>query len=455
MKYRALLQAEQAAAGSTRSVKEVEVRMQELIDSLERCVRQSTFVSDRMGKIGWNDYRRLFRTKRWDDPTWMHWSVSKLEIEDVHVADLEARLEPVLAEFMHTGTGRIGNGLFLLLGGWGTWAHPTVAEFARTLIRGAVGFGARPVAARLLGWASGEPLRYRISALLEGTDIDEELQLAEGIRVWKLPNSSADLPALLPKPFFQMATVPYFSGDVVMSIDCEMSPSLYRPDEDEVGGVSSRSGEFRMVSGKVPNLSLDSFCESVSLACNGCVDWFVKWRDFESLEAFKDTTSSSGGWKIRSGARGTKVSQASLNEALKIHHARYGGGGPRESLELAMQRWIRSKRSGTDPDKLIELRIALEAMYEIGGATEKGFRVATYGAWHLGENFEQRHAFRETLHKVYSDSSSAVHGGKLKYAAKDPKLVSSAQDICRNGILKRLEETERPKWDEMILGARE
>ncbi len=32
--------------------KEVEVRMQELIDSLERCVRQSTFVSDRMGKIG-------------------------------------------------------------------------------------------------------------------------------------------------------------------------------------------------------------------------------------------------------------------------------------------------------------------------------------------------------------------------------------------------------------------
>ena len=56
---------------------------------------------------------------------------------------------------------------------------------------------------------------------------------------------------------------------------------------------------------------------------------------------------------------------------------------------------------------------------------------------------------------MYSDSSSAVHGGKLKYAAKDPKLVFSAQDICRNGILKRLEETERPKWDEMILGARE
>ena len=108
--------------------KEVEVRMQELIDSLERCVRQSTFVSDRMGKIGWNDYRHLFRTKRWDDSTWMLWGASRLEIKDVHVAELVARLEPVLAEFVHTGTGRIGNGLFLLLGGLGTWAHPTVTE---------------------------------------------------------------------------------------------------------------------------------------------------------------------------------------------------------------------------------------------------------------------------------------------------------------------------------------
>ena len=427
--------------------------MQELIDSLERCVGQSTFVSDRMGRIGWNDYRRLFRTKRWGDSTWLLWSASKLEIEHVHVADLGARLEPVLAEFVHTGTGRIGNGLFLLLGGSMTWAHPTVAEFARTLIRGAVRFGARQVATQLLGWASGEPLRFRISALLEGADVDAELNLAQGIRVWKLPKSSADLPASL--PFFQMAaTVTDFIGGVVMSIDCEMSPSLYRPDEDEVGRMSSRNGEFRMVSGKVPNLSLDSFCESVSLACNGCVDWFVRWRDCGSLEVFTDTPSSIG-WKIRSGARRTKVSQASLNEALKIHHARHGGGGPRESLELAMRRWIRSKRSGTDLDKLIELRIALEAMYEIGGVNEKGFRVATYGAWHLGENFEQRHVFRETLRKAYSDSSSAVHGGKLKYAAKDPKLVSSAQDICRNGILKRLEETEKPKWDEMILGARE
>ena len=64
----------------------------------------------------------------------------------------------------------------------------------------------------------------------------------------------------------------------------------------------------------------------------------------------------------------------------------------------------------------------------------------------------QRREYRETLRKVYDDSSRAVHGGKLKHAAKNQELVSGGQDICRKGILKRLEEPEKPKWEELILG---
>ena len=431
-----------------------EAFMKELIDSLERCARHSGFVSDRMGKIGCNDYRSLVRKSKWADPNYMLWRTSKLEIDEKLVADLAARLKPNLAEFMDVDTGRLGNGLFLLMGGSGTWAQPTVTEFARTLITAAIKSNAWQVVTTLLGWTKGEPLRLRLNALLEGANIDEELHLAEGIRFSKLPNSSADLPASLPS-FEMAATVTDFLGGVIMSIDWEMSPALYRPNEEEIGQLSSRKGEFRMASGQVPNLSLESFCESVSLACNGYVDWFLQWRDYGLLEAFTDVPSGVG-YKVRSGIRRTtKVSQADLDEALRIHRARYGAGGSRENLELAVRRWIRSKRPGTGMDKLIELRIALEALYEIGEANEKGFRLATYGAWHLGGDFEQRREIREVLGKSYRDSSSAVHAGKLKFAAKDPGLVSSAQDICRDGILKRLEETERPKWNEIILGAGE
>ncbi len=427
--------------------------MQDLIETLQRCVHRSVFVSERFGTIRWQDYGQRFRQRRWNDATWMLLGSSKLEIDNKHVADLAARLEPVLAEFLHTKTGRVGNGLFLLLGGRGSWAHPTLSDFAKTLISGAAKLGARPVVKLLLGWAGGEPLRFRTSALLYGADIDGPLQLAEGIALSRLPRSSADLPASLPA-FQVVATVEDFLGAVVMSVDCEMSPALYQPYEGDTPRMPTPEGIFRMASNQIPNLSLDTFCESISLASNGYIDWILRWEDLGDLAVFSDGQSSIS-YKYRSDAGSTKITQAHLQEALKIHHARHRGGGSKANLELAMRRWRRSKRSATEIDKLIDLRIALEALYEIGGMSEKGFRIATYGAWHLGKSFEERHEYRETLRRAYHDSSSAIHGGTLKYAAKDKGLVSSTQDICRNGILKRLLEAEKPKWDEIILCPRE
>ena len=425
--------------------------MEELIESLESCVRQSTFVSDRYGRIPWNVYRQCYRRRVWNDQAWMLLASSKLEIADRLVADLATRLEPVLAAFVHTESGRFGNGLFLLRGGPGNWAHPTVAEFAKILIEAAVKLGSPRAAALLLGWADGEPLRFKVNALLDGAQIEGPVHLVEGISMAKLPASSADLPASLPA-FTAGATDTDFMGGIVMSIDYEMSPALFLPDNDEVGHMSDRTGEFRLAGGQIPNLSINTFCDSMSLACNGPIDWFLEWNELGDLEAFY-SRSSRCRFKYRSHQFGTNVAQADLNEALRIQHARHKGGRTRANLELAMRRWIRSKRAGSNVDKLIELRIALEALYEIGGLNEKGFRIATYGAWHLGNDFEQRLNVRETLRKSYSESSSAVHGGKLKYAKKDPELVRAAQDICREAILKRLEEEKSRKWDEIILGA--
>ena len=376
---------------------------------------------------------------------------SELEVDDEHVAKLVSRLEPVLGGYMEAGSGRFGNGLFLLSGGSGKWAYPTVEDFARELIVAAVKVGAPRVAELLLGWARGEPLKFRINALLDGAGIDGPLNLEEGISIAKLPVSSADLPASLPA-FAMGATEKDFMGGVVMSIECELSPSLYLPTENEVGTFSDRRGEFRLASGKIPNISPDSFCESMSLACNGYIDWLLQWNELGDLQAFSRTPSGASS-KYRSYARTTKISQENLHEAVEVQRARYGRGKLRENLALAVRRWIGSKRAGSDLDKLIELRIALEALYEIGGLNEKGFRISMYGAWHLGKDFEQRRDFRETLRKAYDDSSRAVHGGKLKHAKKDPKLVDAAQDICRNAILRRLEEPERPRWEEIVLGA--
>ena len=72
----------------------------------------------------------------------------------------------------------------------------------------------------------------------------------------------------------------------------------------------------------------------------------------------------------------------------------------------------------------------------------KVFRIVIYGIWRFGEDFRHRIELRETLHRACADSSSTVHGGKLKFATKEFDLVSFARDIYRDGILKRL---KKPK----------
>ena len=178
---------------------------------------------------------------------------------------------------------------------------------------------------------------------------------------------------------------------------------------------------------------------------------FLQWQDLGDLEAFAGRRTWDS-FRYPRHAPTTKVAQADLALALEIQDTRDSRARRGEGLELALRRWVGSKGSETDSDRLIELRIALEALYDIGESNERGFRIATYGAWHLGEDVERRKKIWGTLDKAYRDASSAAHGGRPEYAAQDPALIGSAQDICRLGILKRLGDAESPEWNEEILG---
>ena len=426
--------------------------MQELIDCLERCVRQSVFVSDRLGGTGWKEYRELFRHRGSDEFSWIRAAAARLETDEGCVRDLAAQLEPVVAGYQHPGTGQVGNGLYLLLGGPGGPVHPSVTEFARILITGAVKIGSERVVGLLREWVGGEPLHYRINVLLQGAEIDGPLRVPEGIGLWKLPESSGDLPASLPFSLLtDRVSVLGVMGGVVLSFDCGLNPALYRPEDREVSRSLPRNGNVTLGSDRAFSFPVSHFCESLSLACNGFVDWFLQWQDLGDLEAFAGRRTWDS-FRYPRHAPTTKVAQADLALALEIQDTRDSRARRGEGLELALRRWVGSKGSETDSDRLIELRIALEALYDIGESNERGFRIATYGAWHLGEDVERRKKIWGTLDKAYRDASSAAHGGRPEYAAQDPALIGSAQDICRLGILKRLGDAESPEWNEEILG---
>ena len=88
------------------------------------------------------------------------------------------------------------------------------------------------------------------------------------------------------------------------------------------------------------------------------------------------------------------------------------------------------------------------------GASEKRNRLATRGAWLLGETFDQREIYFETLSCVYG--RGVIHGGtpKVKKGRNLERDIASAQDLCRDAIL-RLAANGMPKsddWSALTLG---
>ncbi len=391
----------------------------------------------------------------------------KLQIHDEHMEDFVCKLKVALADFLQAETGQVGSGLLGLLRGSGTWSYLSIIEYAKVLITGAAKLDAKRVVELLFEWIQEGSLHYRHCVLLEGLDIDEPIELPEGIQLSKLPMTPEDLPASLPHD--PAATTGDYLGNIVLSMDCKLKPALYNASKKEestnldaghnkleaslpIPGLSSdqyrcsHSLQIIMVPGIIECIQFNSFCESLSLACDGYVGWRTAWTNYGELDAFHYPLRGSRK-TFRSG-----VPRENLNMAREIQCMRYSNGDTGKNLNLAIYRWARSKCYGlSTSDALIDLRIALEALYEIDGS-EKCFRLATYAAWHLGDSFEDRYTYSKTLRAVYSHASKFIHAREPNDVAKSLELISSGQDLCRRGILKRLQESKKPNWDELILG---
>lgn len=97
---------------------------------------------------------------------------------------------------------------------------------------------------------------------------------------------------------------------------------------------------------------------------------------------------------------------------------------------------------------------------------EMGFRVALFGAWHLGADLEERRTLRKTLRDAYGAASRAVHYGDVdsgrsaRRKREDPagrwreheKLLSETQGILRRGLLAVIANGPPPDWGDLVLG---
>lgn len=422
------------------------VQWQNMIDLFESAVQCTTFDAGRLGSFSPEKLLAVYHYEKAHGG--LSAAAARANVPPDILQALVQSLRSVLDGFIEPESDRLGYGLVNLMGGL---PQPKVTDFARILVRAAATLGAHRVVKLLFEWANGGRLRYRTRALLAGVSVGNRIALEDGLEITRLPTSGNKLHAQVPVFSMQMHGYESFLGGVVMSVDCEAGPALYLP--PKCGSLRSNV-EHIWAQGRLPNLSLDTFCDALSLASNRCVRCKAHWRDFGELQELNLAVGTGVSYaEVPTWGSKGELSQEHLEQARDVHLQRQRTRKSGGKLDITIRRWVNSRRPETNlVDKFIDLRIALEALYLERLEGEMGFRLATYGAWHLGRSLAERREYRAVLRKAYQVSSKAVHSGELSNTERTRDLLAEAQDLCRRGILRRLREKQKPKWENIILG---
>ena len=418
--------------------------MRDCTEVLNKLLPHTTFDCGRFGILPFEDFLNVCRVAT-------GWDTFVVKVAKPNVPeDLLTELTEVLRTLLHKYIvdDRFGNGLVHVFGG-GTslW----VDKFTLDVARAAAVLGPDRTSKWLYEWASGEPVHYQLSAVLSGLTVDQPLEMEGGISFRTLPNSFADDGVHLPLGstfhFGQFTMM----GALKVAIDCKAGPALCRPEEIE-HSPPDRTWDY----GPFPVEPLPTLCEVLSLVCNCHVSPIIQWPDCsEEVRALGLDFGSSWSTSAQdtyTPASNERVLEEHLQDIRSLLVMRLASGGERKGLDLAIRRWMGSKGRTNYADRFIDLRIALEALYLPNTGSELGFRLATRGAWHLGADFNERREYQKILRKAYDLGSKVVHASGVEYSEKTRKLLAGAQDLCRQAILKRLDETGDPNWNEVILG---
>ena len=419
---------------------------QDLVRRLEECVRHATFENRPwLTEPAFTSSKR-HRIDGTSEIEIIYQFPTKLRPTIEHFKELETLLRQTMVEYVDENTDRFGNALLQISCGNDTNYHTLIGAFANTLISASSTLGTQCVVTRFLDWVRGDPLRFRICGLLVGIYVEENLTLHESVKLTPLPYDSKTIDNIHPDLSKMVSRSCDYPSITLISFDCEASPVFYRV---ENGGDFISSTHFCPIISSATqnaNQSMSTICESLALSCNNAVQWIVQWRDlcevqeFVSPFVFYETRSCDHIDPVR-------ITHEDLLRTVDIQNQRLTKDFVNESVERAIGLWLKSKQTPSHEDKLVNLRIAFEALYELDGSTRISSNLATICKLHLGKNAKDRHKICKDIKDFYKSASRVVHGTST--STYDLSMIQNAQNLCRTGILKRLDGIEPKNWRDL------
>ena len=313
---------------------------------------------------------------------------------------------------------------------------------------------------------------FQYMALLEGIRLETEVQVLEGMRLVPLSHSR---PELVPDVYIiniSGLSEKFFFGKTLLIIDAFVSPIFCKPFPELFReGFREDDLPFRVgvSGGNFPNFEVEDFyekfCQALSLACNSAVKIPLKWQLCAEDELFNLSGFGLGGFTRRYDAdslgSSPEAGEAQMDKA-KCLYEKLVNPDPNVSakLQIPIDRWIKSKTTKSDVDKMIDLGIAFEALYvPDSGRGEIRFKLAVRAAWYLGKDKDDRNKLLTKFKQIYDHRSNAVHRGKLDEKVKlggehisISEFIERAQNLCRESIMKVLNDGRFPVWNDLILG---
>ena len=424
----------------------------ELLSLVEECAHTAAFEYwNRAPKAGAEEFRRQYELSRAAPsphhslpPYWFLWA--KAELPQAAMSRLTDCLERLLPSRTDTG------GVHFLPGHrFGPFITPSVEHVACRLVLGAALKGTSRSVGLFKSWLEGEPMRYSQVLVLVGFKVSSTLVLRDGVRLEPLPTDPAQLLNVLPRPVAERVWgdpgQDDLPGATVLVVDHEIGPVFPHPGQRK----ADRLG-VNVATASIPSDQWESLLLALSLSCDVAVERTYVWATADELTSILIGGDVSAGFMNvpslpRQSTYVATQADVQLADRLlpKIH-------GHKNGLRVAITRWVKSK-TGSVSDRLIDMRIVLESLYGVeDGRGEFTFRVATTGAWHLGESVDDRVDYHDAFHELYGKASAVIHGRMVSDGDNEiNELLDKCSAAARLGILRILDEG-RPSWKLLRLG---
>ena len=457
--------------------------LQEAMNNLEIRPR---FTNPPLPSVDINQYKWHLRESWTSYSPNTEWLVSKFKLDISR--DAESRLFEFIKEELNPFIyeDRILLGSFFVLGSYSEGV--SLSELLGKLLKIAI-FGEVEEAVLAFDKCTIEDasVSFEFIALLEGITLETEIQVFEGIRLVPLPSSGivSELPrclsSIVPTGLARFFTktlliidysiVPVFRNPYVPTTTDVPGTCAKRNKQREKFRVEVKGGKFPDYTNTVFTVFHQQFCQALSLACNSGVKFAMDWNFLEEDELVninpENIRHSSSYW----GPFGDpiKVGEAQIDEAKHLYEVLVDSTSNTltniaEKLQIPINRWIESKIHKEPVDKMIDLGTAFESLFlPSDNVDQLAFQFRLRASWLLGEGKAEREKLMDEFKAIYDLRSKAVHNGEVPKRIKIRKgesvptseFIPRAQDLCRQSIVKILEDGEFPDddyWKDLILG---